>query len=405
MTPFQDTPPDPDDISLPIEPDLGAEVGPDPAGAAKAPPPGLSMRAPRPPVTRLRKSVVQTIVIGGVILVSGSLTWAFVVQPELRDNARLRAVEGREDQARGSVRPSEAVTEQPATYDLLPEPRTGAAPGSAEPGVPQPPPAPARYSAGYAASRTTRATGPSPGEQAARSGLFFEGQSAVAGQVAPSIAGSATAAGRAEASDVGATYNGHTLTAPLSPYELKAGAIIPAVLLTGVDTARAGPVVATVSQNVYDTVSGRHLVLPQGTRLIGRHEGESAYGDRRAFLTWDRLILPNGKSLVLTGEPGVDAQGAVGVRGQVDGRLFPLLVGTLFAGAITTLGQVARDGGGEGSGGLLGDAGDAAAIEGSQVGGRLVDRELEVRPSIRLRAGAPVRVMITRDLILEPYRP
>ncbi len=203
--------------------------------------------------------------------------------------------------------------------------------------------------------------------------------------------------------DYGATYNGHVLTAPLSPYELKAGAIIPAALLTAVDTARAGPVIATVTQNVYDTVSGRHLVLPQGTRLIGRHEGESAYGDRRAFLTWDRLILPNGKSLVLTGEPGVDAQGAVGVRGSVDRRLFPLLVGTLFAGAITTLGQIARDD--EGGGGLLGDAGDAAAIEGARVGGRLIDRELEVRPSIRLRAGAPVRVMITRDLILEPYQP
>ncbi len=192
--------------------------------------------------------------------------------------------------------------------------------------------------------------------------------------------------------------------APLSPFELKAGAIVPAALLTAVDTSRAGPVIATVTQNVYDSVTGRHLLLPQGTRLVGSSEGESAYGDRRAFLTWERLILPNGKSLILTGEPGVDAQGAVGVRGQVDRRLWPLLVGTLFAGAITTLGQIARDDDG-GSGGLLGDAGDAAAIEGARVGGRLVDRELEVRPSIRLRAGAPVRVMITRDLILEPYRP
>lgn len=180
--------------------------------------------------------------------------------------------------------------------------------------------------------------------------------------------------------------------------------MIPAALLTAVDTARAGPVVASVTQNIYDSVSGRHLVIPQGARLIGRHEGESAYGDRRAFLTWERLILPNGKSLVLAGEPGVDAQGAVGVRGSVDRRLFPLLVGTLFAGAITTLGQIARDDD-DGSGGLLGDAGDAASIEGARVGGRLIDRELEVRPSIRLRAGAPVRVMITRDLILEPYRP
>ncbi|CAN5308797.1 TrbI/VirB10 family protein [soil metagenome] len=405
MTPFQDTPQDPDDASAVTEPGPGLASGSEPANAAKAPPHGLSMRAPRPPVTRLRKSVVQTIVIGGVVLVSGSLAWAFVVQPELRDSARLRAVEGREDQARGSVRPSEAVTDQPATYDRLPEPRNGAEPETAEPRVPPPPPPPARYNAGSTPPRTAPATGPGPREQAARSGLFFEGPSTATGQATRSGAGPARAGARADAADVGATYNGHTLMAPLSPSELKAGAIVPAVLLTGVDTSRAGPVVATVSQNVYDTVSGRHLVLPQGTRLIGRHEGESAYGDRRAFLTWDRLILPNGKSLVLTGEPGVDAQGAVGVRGQVDRRLFPLLVGTLFAGAITTLGQIARDGDGEGSGGLLGDAGDAAAIEGSQVGGRLVDRELEVRPSIRLRAGAPVRVMITRDLILEPYRP
>ncbi len=124
-----------------------------------------------------------------------------------------------------------------------------------------------------------------------------------------------------------------------------------------------------------------------------------------AFLAWERLILPNGKSLILDAEPGVDAQGTIGVEGQVDRRLLPLLAGTLFAGAVTTLGQMARDDGGRDSGGWLGDAGDAAAIEGAQVGGRLVDRELEVRPSIRLRPGAPVRVMITRDLILEPYRP
>ena len=79
------------------------------------------------------------------------------------------------------------------------------------------------------------------------------------------------------------------------------------------------------------------------------------------------------------------------------------LVRTLFAGAITTLGEIARND--DKDGGFWGDAGDAAAIEGAQVGGRLIDRELDVRPSIRLRAGAPVRVMITRDLILEPYRP
>ena len=198
-------------------------------------------------------------------------------------------------------------------------------------------------------------------------------------------------------------YNTHGLLAPLSPYELKAGAIVPAALLTGIDTARAGPVVATVTEDIFDTVSGRTLVIPQGARLIGRHEGESRHGDKRAFLEWDRLILPNGKSLMLTHEPGVDPQGTVGVEGRVDRRLGPLAVATLFAGAITTLGQAARDHHGP-SGAILGDAGDAAAIEGAQVGGKLIDRELEVRPSIRLAPGARVQVLITRDLILEPYR-
>lgn len=364
----------------------------------------LSLRAMRPPVVRLRKSVVHVMVLGGGALVAGSLAWAFVVQPELRANAQARAGQDRPDAAAGVVRPAEAVTRQPASYDRLPPPRGAAAVDAAVEGRA---PSAASYPQPAYRSAATPRVPVNGAAQAARSGLFFEGsvggRTSVEGALERPESGG-DRGGRANGSR-GSAYNPNVLVAPLSPFELKAGAVVPAALLTGVDTARAGPVVAMTTQNVFDTVSGRHLLIPQGTRLIGRHEGESAYGDRRAFLVWDRLILPNGKSLMLDGEPGVDAQGAVGVRGQVDRRLFPLLVGTLFAGAITTLGQMARDGGDRGSGGWLGDAGDAAAIEGAQVGGRLVDRELEVRPSIRLRPGAPVQVMITRDLVLEPYQP
>ncbi len=377
------------------------------APVPKAPAPDLSLRAPRPPVVRLRKSVVQAVVLGGAILVSGSLAWAFVVQPELRAGAQARAAEKKPEQGRGSVRPTEIVTRQPSSYDRLPEPRGAERPEATVPSHASAPVSASSYPAqAYRAPPAPRSTGASASDQAARSGLFFDAASSgrsPSGLTAPTAPGAgegAVANGRRNGA-----YNENGLVAPLSPFELKAGAVVPAALLTGVDTARAGPVVAMVTQNVFDTVSGHHLLIPQGARLIGRHEGESAYGDRRAFLVWDRLILPNGKSLILDAEPGVDAQGTIGVRGQVDRRLFPLLVGTLFAGAVTTLGQMARDDSGRDSGGWLGDAGDAAAIEGAHVGGRLVDRELEVRPSIRLRAGAPVRVMITRDLILEPYRP
>ncbi|MEH6664484.1 MAG: TrbI/VirB10 family protein, partial [Brevundimonas sp.] len=284
----------------------------------KAPAPDLATRARPPAAVRLRKSVVQGVVLCGAALVAGSLAWAFVVQPALRESARDRAVEAREDQAGGAVRPSERVTDQPASYDRLPDPRrssettrddgtAGAAPAATPP-----------QSGGGA--RTQAPETPDPEAMAARSSLFFEIAPAAGPAAGRTGTGAAPSGGRPEAIAEATGYNPHGLTAPLSPYELKAGAIIPAALLTAVDTARGGPVVAAVSQDVYDTVSGRHLVIPQGARLIGRHEGNSAYGDRRAFLTWERLILPNGRSLILAGEPGVDDQGAVGVEGTVDRR-------------------------------------------------------------------------------------
>lgn len=382
-----------------------ASPTPMPDAVSKSSPPGLSLRAPRPQAVRLRKSVVQTVVIGGIVLVSGSLAWAFVVQPELRQAAGRRTEAPSQEAGARTVRPADVVVGQPSRYDQLPPPRL--TPLATKPQSLDPEPIP--VSSGHAirgaspqggASDNARASA-SARLQAVGSSLFFaETQKGVRPQI-PEAPMQALIAGKA--SQDGA-YNSHRLTAPLSPYELKAGAMVPAALLTAVDTARTGPVVAIVTQNVFDSVSGRHLLIPQGTRLIGKSDGRSAYGDRRAFISWERLLLPNGKSLLLGEEAGVDAQGAIGVRGQVDRRLVPLAVGTLFAGAITALGQSARNGE-RGGHGLFADAGDAAAIEAAQVGGRLIDRELEVRPSIRLTAGAPVRVLITRDLVLELYEP
>jgi type IV secretion system protein VirB10 len=356
----------------------------------KAPMPPLDTRAPRPAIVRLRRGVVVGVVMAAAGLMGGSLAWAFVVQPELRAHARDARLAARPSDTRGTVRPSAKVTDAPATYgdlDRLPEPRRlgGVAP---TPDVPK-----ARRRSG---GRPSRALGEDRRDDAQSSPLFF----AAPPRLAKTPADDSRDGPRA---DLAAVYNPHALQSPVSPYEVKAGSVVAAALLTGVDTARSGPVSATVTENVFDTVSGRFLLIPQGARLVGRHEGESRYGDRRAFVVWERLILPNGKSLILPKEPGIDAAGAIGVKGQVDRRLAPLAVATLFAGAITALGQVAEDHDGA-SGGFIGDVGDAAAIEAAQVGGKLIDRELEVRPSIRLQPGALVRVFITRDLILEPYR-
>ncbi|WP_293682473.1 TrbI/VirB10 family protein, partial [uncultured Phenylobacterium sp.] len=295
----------------------------------KAAMPPLDTRAPRPSMVRLRRGVLVGVVMAGMGLVGGSLAWAFVVQPDLRARAHDARLEGRPTETRGTVRPSEKVTDAPASYgDLnrLPEPRElGREP------TPANTPAPAR------ARQASRPSRGGLASDARGSGLFF---------ASPAARSSAPAAGDSadtDRSDLAAVYNTHALQASISPYEVKAGAVIAAALLTAIDTARSGPVTATVTENVFDTVSGRFLLIPQGARLIGRHEGESRHGDRRAFVAWERLILPNGKSLILPKEPGVDATGAIGVRGAVDRRLGSLAIATLFAGAITTLGQVARD--------------------------------------------------------------
>lgn len=379
------------------EPPSGA-----PEPLAKNPPPPLTGRAERPRPVRIRAGAVRALVGAGVLLVSGSLAWAFVVQPELREAARERRAEDRPP-ADGTVRPSEQITERPARYDrlepdALPPPRIG---GS----DPEPPPEPSVAAAGPIAPaspspRRQRAEARRQAAETARaSGLFFP-------LAATASATDTPAPGPVRTAGDDDVYNPHALTAPRSPWEVKAGAVIPAALLTAVDTSRPGPVAAVVAETVFDTLTGRHVLIPQGARLIGRHDGDSAHGERRAFIVWERLILPNGKSLRLEGAPGVDAQGAVGVRGETDRRLLPLAGASLIAGVVTALGEFARGGARDDDrGSWLGTAGDAAAIQAAETGGRIVDRELGVRPVVRVRPGARVRVLVTRDLILEPYRP
>lgn len=341
-----------------------------------APDQGLLARVLRPPVIRLKKSAAITLVLAGAMLLAGALTWSFVVVPQIRDAQRQAAREEDPPNAQQQARPSEIVTSQPASYDRLPAPRVlgGAPDARSEPPKPQPARAPHTP-----APRSIAATDRREAERAA---LLFTLPHASPGRPPPE----ASAATSPEA------------------FALKAGSIIPARLLSAIDTARPGPVVAVVSAEVFDSASGRRLLIPQGARLVGSHEGASRYGDRRVVLIWEQLQLPDGQTLALSRTPGVDAQGASGVEGRVDRRLGQLSIATLFAGAVTALGQAARDGDNE-AGGLLLDVGDAAAIEAARVGGKLIDRELQVSPSIRLEAGAPVRALLTRDLHLKAWTP
>jgi type IV secretion system protein TrbI len=189
--------------------------------------------------------------------------------------------------------------------------------------------------------------------------------------------------------------------APASPYVLQAGAVIAAALLTGLRSDLPGQVTAQVTEDVYDSPTGQVLLIPQGARLVGQYDAQIAFGQSRALLVWNRLIMPNGRSIVLERQPGADPQGYAGLEDQVDNHW-----GMLFKAAIlSTLLSVGSEAGTSDSENNLAQAIRQGASQSfNQTGEQVVSRSLNVQPTITIRPGFPVRVMVTHDLVLEPYR-
>ena len=380
----------------------------------------LHARVAPKPAQQINKSAVRGVFIlcGGVI--SLSLIYGFVIDPVVKAEARAKQADEARETPSGSVRPAEVLSQGPSTYAELTNapnlPSEEALASSSPIGPPDAGPAHEPrvimedrpvYNAQPARRQPTQMTSQNGNtnetQKARQSALFFTQTPSIPAQVASPVATPIPQQDLIQRKkDYDAVYGDRAVLAPLSPYELKAGSVIPAALLTAIDTEREGRVIASVTENVFDTVTGSYLLIPQGSRLLGRFDGDQTYGERRAFLVWERLIFPDGRSITLAREPGLDGKGAGGVTGRVDRRIPQLLTATLFAGAITTLGEAARRDGNNKDTSLLGDAGDAAAIEAARVGGRMVDRELEVKPTIRVRQGTRVQVLLTRDLILEP---
>jgi type IV secretion system protein VirB10 len=196
------------------------------------------------------------------------------------------------------------------------------------------------------------------------------------------------------------TVSSDRIVAPASPYVLQAGAVIPAALLTGMRSDLPGQVTAQVTENVYDSPTGKIRLIPQGARLVGQYDAQIAFGQTRALLVWTRLIMPNGRSIVLERQPGADAEGYAGLEDEVDNHW-----GTLFKAAIlSTLLSIGSEVGTSGTEDDLIRAirrGGADSV--NQIGQRVVGRSLNVQPTITIRPGFPVRVLVTRDLVLEPY--
>jgi type IV secretion system protein VirB10 len=202
-------------------------------------------------------------------------------------------------------------------------------------------------------------------------------------------------------SPVAATLNPHALQKPASPYQLMAGTVIAASLLTGLNSDLPGFVLAQVTEPVYDTVTGRHLLIPQGSRLIGAYDARVSFGQNRALLVWQRIIRPDGSSLVIDNLPATDQGGGAGLSDSVDyhtGRL----AGGIALATLLNIGNALSLDGGEGplAKALRGGFGQTT----SRAADQIVERQLNVQPTLTIRPGWPLRVIVHKDLVLAPYR-
>jgi type IV secretion system protein VirB10 len=197
------------------------------------------------------------------------------------------------------------------------------------------------------------------------------------------------------------TISTERLTSPPTPYVVQAGAVIAAAMVTGLRSDLPGQITAQVTENVYDGSTGRTLLIPQGSRLVGQYDAQVVFGQSRALLVWTRLIFPNGRSIVLERQPGADPEGYAGLQDRVDNHW-----GQLFKAAIlSTLLSVGSEAGTSSDQNDLVQALRRGASDSiSQTGRQVVGRSLNIQPTITVRPGFPVRVIVTHDLILEPYR-
>jgi len=202
-----------------------------------------------------------------------------------------------------------------------------------------------------------------------------------------------------------ASTSTHQLQAPQSPFEVMAGTIIPAALLTGINSDLPGQVLASVTENVYDTATGRYLLIPQGSRLIGQYDSQVAFGQRRVLLAWTRLMLPDASSIALDRLPGVDAAGNAGLQDDVDWHWKQLLAGAALSTMIGVGAELAAPDRTNGQNTVVVATRQSVQDSVNQVGQELTRRSLNVQPTLTIRAGFPLRVIVNLDLVLRPYQP
>jgi len=372
----------------------------------------LRLRPERPPVTRLSRTVLMSVATCAILAVSGALIAALY-----QGASQSKAAE--EHYSTNSRQTPEVLAALPSDYSGIGKsvPQLGRPlPGDlAEPQMKAPDPVAA----------TPASDDDKEDDEARKSGLFAATSSGEHGppllslpvpdQALGSIAsrGGAGESGSALSQNMQKekiafengiveqnTVNPFRLERPASHYVVQAGTIINAALTGGIRSDLPGDVTGQVTQHVYDSVTGRFLLIPQGSKLIGEYDSQISVGQKRVLVVWTRLILPNGQSIVLERLTGADTQGFAGLEDKVDHHWGQMFMGGLLS-MILGIGSQA--------GATNNDTAIAQAIRqsgsntSSQIGQQVVGQDLNIQPTLTIQPGAPTVVIVKKDLVLAPY--
>ncbi len=401
--------------------------------AGKVAPEAVALRAQPRPVTGLNRRTLAILVGSLSVAVLGATIWS--LQPQRRG-----ASEQTELYDVDRVSKSEGLDGLPADYSKLP-------PKLPELGPPLPGDlGPAIVNSQQPAGAADAAPGHDPddalrkeADAAAASSVFFrsggQGQVATVAQATPGAPGGAgalaafdpLAAGPASVAAQPAdptasqnrqdqkeaflkagsteTRNSGNLALPASPYQVMAGTVIAGALVTGIKSGRPGDVIATVTEPVYDAVTGKFLLIPQGSRILGRYNSQVSYGQSRVQVVWNRFILPDTSSLTLDNLVGTDPVGYSGLEGDVDGHWNRIVACAVLTTLLGVGAELAAPENRQDGNRIVIAGRDSAQDSINQVGQEIARRNMNIQPNLAERPGLPVRIIVNRDLVLRPYRP
>ncbi|MBP7656046.1 MAG: TrbI/VirB10 family protein [Pseudoxanthomonas sp.] len=399
--------------------------------AGKVAPEAVALRAQPRPVTRLNRRTLAMLTGGLSVAVLGATIWS--LQPHRRgagEQTELYNVD--------RVSKSEGLDGLPSDYSKLPKvPELGPPlPGDLGPAiVKSQQPVTAAYTApGHDPNDALR----KEAEAAAASSVFFRSGAQAAAPVAqsrvaaapgfaanaafdPMAAGPASTA--AQPADPTAvqnrqdqkevflkggsteTRNSGNLALPASPYQVMAGTVIAGALVTGIKSDLPGDVIATVTEPVFDTATGKFLLIPQGSRILGRYNSQVSYGQSRVQVVWNRIILPDTSSLTLDNLVGTDPAGYAGLEDDVDWHWNRIVAGAVLTTLLGVGAELAAPESRQDGNRIVIAGRDSAQDSINQVGQKITRRNMNIQPTLTTRPGLPVRIIVNRDLVLRPYQP